>query len=81
MRYTGREFKGAARRAAAWAREAGQWLLESADAALVYAGDAARRRERRRAAKIALRVAGRAAVLAGTAVVSLAAARALRHRE
>ena len=75
-----REFKAAARMAAVRARGAGERLLESADAALVYAGDAARRRQHRRAARAALKVAGRAALLIGTAALTVAAARALRRQ-
>ncbi|HXQ28015.1 MAG TPA: hypothetical protein VN848_02000 [Gemmatimonadales bacterium] len=81
MKYTAQEFTAAARVAAARARSRARRLFERADAALIYAGDAARRRQRRRAASIALRFAARAVLVAGTAAIGVAAARALRSRK
>lgn len=71
--------RAATERAATRARTAGknavQQLAAAADAALVEAGRAAKRRQRSRATKAALRVVGKAAVIAGTAAATVVAVR------
>lgn len=80
--------KAQVRRVADRTRSAGEAarkrIITATDAALVRAGRAAKRRQRGRAAKSALKVAGKAALLAGataaTVVAGRAAMRAARRR-
>lgn len=77
-----------ARRVADRARSAGRTAKEriviATDDALVKAGRSARRRQRSRSARSALKVAGKAAIVAGATAASVlagrAAVRAVRHR-
>jgi hypothetical protein len=55
-------------------------LAVAADAVLVEAGHAAERRQRARAVKRTLKQVGRAALVAGAAVATVAAARAVTRR-
>jgi hypothetical protein len=57
-----------------------QRLAIAADAALVEAGRSAERRQRARAVKTTLKKVGRMALVAGAAVATVAAARAVARR-
>lgn len=82
MKMTKKALKAVSGQAMARARTAGkgaaQRLAIAADAALVEAGQAAKRRQHSRAVKAALKVVGKAVVIAGTAAATVMAARALR---
>jgi hypothetical protein len=86
---TTKRAKARVSRVAGRARNAGQTakarIVTATDAALVRVGRAAERRQRNRAVKSALKLAGKAAIVAGAAAASVAAGtmavRALRrHR-
>ena len=62
-------------------RAAALRALEMADAALIEAGKAAERRQRRRAAQTALKVAGKAALAAGTLVAAAIAVNGARTKK
>ena len=62
------------------AQRAVKRLRAEADAALVEAGRAAKRRQRRRAVKATLKAAGTAALVAGAAAATAVAARAVVRR-
>jgi len=84
-RMTRKELKAAALFAMARARKAGTIAVERAatatDAALIEVGKAAAQRQRRRNVNVALRVAGKAAMVAGTAVAAAMVVRAARARK
>lgn len=61
-------------------REAARHLAEAADAALIEAGEAAQRRQTRRAVKKTLKAVGKAALVVGTVAVARAAVRRARRR-
>ena len=73
MTITKKRIKAAAKRTL-------QRLAIARDRALVEAGQAAERRERGRAVQAGLKKAGKVALVAGAAVASVAAARALARR-
>lgn len=77
---TKKKISAAMKRAAARARTAGrkavQRMAVSADAALVDAGEAAKRRQRGRALKTALKATGKAVVIAAATAATVLAARA-----
>jgi hypothetical protein len=85
---TTKRAEASARRVADRARSAGrvakERLAAAADAALVKAGHAAKRRQRSRTLKSALKTAGKAAIVAGATAASViagrAAVRAVRQR-
>jgi hypothetical protein len=58
------------------ARHAAARMIMAADAALVDAGRSAKRRQRRRAVKHTLKVAGKAALMAGTLAATVMVVRA-----
>jgi hypothetical protein len=85
---TTKQAEAGARRVADRARTAGRAakkrFVTAADAALVKAGHAAERRQRGRALKSAMKVAGKVAIVAGATAASVmagrAAVRAVGHR-
>jgi len=85
MKPTKKQFKVAAENAFARARTAGTLAahraVEATDAALIEVGKAAQQRQRKRTAKAAFKVAGKAALIAGTAVAAAMAVRAARAKK
>jgi hypothetical protein len=85
MTKTKKYLKAATEQAMTRARTAGKsaarQIVAAADAVLVEAGHAAKRRQRNRAVKAALKVAGKAAVIAGAAAATVVAVRAVRARK
>jgi len=81
---TKRILRAVALGAVAAARTAGnraaQRMVAATDAALVEMDHTAAQRQRTRAMKTALKVAGRAAVIAGTTAAAMMAVRAMRAR-
>ena len=82
---TKKEIKSAAKVLAARARKAGKRAAErmavATDTALVEAGQAAKRRQRSRSAKAALKAAGRVVAVAGATAATAALVRAgIRRR-
>lgn len=84
MKLANKEFRAVAESAFDRARTAGteaaHRAVEATDAALIEVGKAAQQRQRRRTAKAAFKVAGKAAVVAGTAVAAAMIVRAARAR-
>lgn len=85
MKINQKHIKAAAIIAIALARKAGKLAIRRAavvtDAALIDVGKAAQQRQHRRAANVALKVAGQAALLTGAVVGAVFAVRAARAKK
>jgi len=85
MKITKKNVKTVSELAMARAKVAGKTaasrVVEATDSMLVAAGKAAKHRQRARAVKAGMKIAARAALIAGTAVATVAAVRAIRARK